>query len=473
MARYSSEYTFFRELLQNSNDANATEASIQFHTKNLVSLISDPTHPEISLNQLISRLRKRPPTLDNAVAVFKYLASQQHHFGFRDWAMICKSRFIPILLPNSDPPSWKYVQTSEVYFQQGGTKSEYADFFTFVDFGPAPNSFLAVAGVKNELTAAELCRQLVKAPHQFLSTLGTEKYLALLRKIAISFNALSSNGNLLRDMKTSPFLIALKGDLDSSYDERCRFKGRTRVKLLPGPYRWSIAPHTSFGDGYVTMSKKCLFDLLFDIPSFQKTVREMAGVGPKATKMATRAAFMKNPSKGRMLDEVFLLPPEMLAKSRYVLDDSPRRYVRTPSFKTNGLVLSLLWIDTTNKPPPADRKVEDAINLPNIFHNKTLRSTHKDAWAIALDPGATCITGAVAFDPNHPNPNGVTEIGWRLTSRKLSLQRNGSAPSPAGRLGPSSSNALSGHMTLRVRTTAPKSTRGSGGCRQSEKGRAR
>ncbi|TPX47913.1 hypothetical protein SeLEV6574_g02381 [Synchytrium endobioticum] len=434
MARYSSEYTFFRELLQNSNDANATEASIQFHTKNLVSLISDPTHPEISLNQLISRLRKRPPTLDNAVAVFKYLASQQHHFGFRDWAMICKSRFIPILLPNSDPPSWKYVQTSEVYFQQGGTKSEYADFFTFVDFGPAPNSFLAVAGVKNELTAAELCRQLVKAPHQFLSTLGTEKYLALLRKIAISFNALSSN------VTTSAV-----GSRDAQESSKLK----------------------------VALAKASDIYLIDGIRSFQKTVREMAGVGPKATKMATRAAFMKNPSKGRMLDEVFLLPPEMLAKSRYVLDDSPRRYVRTPSFKTNGLVLSLLWIDTTNKPPPADRKVEDAINLPNIFHNKTLRSTHKDAWAIALDPGATCITGAVAFDPNHPNPNGVTEIGWRLTSRKLSLQRNGSAPSPAGRLGPSSSNALSGHMTLRVRTTAPKSTRGSGGCRQSEKGRAR
>ncbi|TPX46537.1 hypothetical protein SeLEV6574_g03182 [Synchytrium endobioticum] len=66
-------------------------------------------------------------------------------------------------------------------------------------------------------------------------------------------------------------------------------------RLLPGPYCWSIVPHTSFGDGYVTMSEECLFDLLFDIPSFQKTVREVAGVGLKATKMATRAAFMKNP----------------------------------------------------------------------------------------------------------------------------------------------------------------------------------
>ncbi|TPX37814.1 hypothetical protein SeMB42_g06868 [Synchytrium endobioticum] len=102
-------------------------------------------------------------------------------------------------------------------------------------------------------------------------------------------------------------------------------------RLLPGPYRWSIVPHTSFGDGYVTMSEECLFDLLFDIPSFQKTVREVAGVGLDVRKMVARAAFMKNPSKGRLLEEVFLLPPEMLAKSKYVLDDSPRRYVRTPA----------------------------------------------------------------------------------------------------------------------------------------------
>ncbi|TPX41060.1 hypothetical protein SeLEV6574_g06273 [Synchytrium endobioticum] len=199
------------------------------------------------------------------------------------------------------------------------------------------------------------------------------------------------------------------------------------------------------------MSEESLFDLLFDIPSFQKTVRDVAGVGPEIGKIATRVAFMKNSTKGRLLDEMFLLPPEMLAKSRYVQDVSPRRYVRTPSFKTNGLDLSLLWIDTTSKPPPSDRKVEDAINLPNIFHNKTLRSTHQDAWIIAIDPGATCIAGAVAYDPDHPNqrrnlavttkslpnPKGATETGWRATSRRPFAQPNGSAPSPTKRLGPS------------------------------------
>ncbi|TPX48901.1 hypothetical protein SeLEV6574_g01785 [Synchytrium endobioticum] len=89
-------------------------------------------------------------------------------------------------------------------------------------------------------------------------------------------------------------------------------------RLLPGPYRCSRVPHTSFGDGYVTMSEECLFDLLFDISSFQKTVREVAGVGLKAGKVATRVDLMKNPSKWRLLEKVFLLPPKMLAKSRFV-----------------------------------------------------------------------------------------------------------------------------------------------------------
>ncbi|TPX50126.1 hypothetical protein SeLEV6574_g01084 [Synchytrium endobioticum] len=77
----------------------------------------------------------------------------------------------------------------------------------------------------------------------------------------------------------------------------------------PSPPPPVQVPHTSFGDGYVTMSEECLFDLLFDIPSFQKTLREVVGL--KAKKMATRAAFMKNPSKGRLLDEVNMVDESM------------------------------------------------------------------------------------------------------------------------------------------------------------------
>ncbi|TPX50771.1 hypothetical protein SeLEV6574_g00682 [Synchytrium endobioticum] len=71
--------------------------------------------------------------------------------------------------------------------------------------------------------------------------------------------------------------------------------------------------------------------------------------------------------------------------------------------ENSPVIESKLYIDTTSKSPPTDLMAEDGTNLPNIFHNKFLRSTHERAWVIALDPGATCITGAVAFDLNDPN----------------------------------------------------------------------
>ncbi|TPX52393.1 hypothetical protein SeMB42_g01463 [Synchytrium endobioticum] len=78
-------------------------------------------------------------------------------------------------------------------------------------------------------------------------------------------------------------------------------------RLLPSPYRRSIVPHTS-RDGYVTMSEECL-------------------------------------------------------------DNSQGLYVRTSSFETNGLVLSMLWIDTTSKPPLRDRAVAYDPNHPNQRRN--------------------------------------------------------------------------------------------------------
>ncbi|TPX50329.1 hypothetical protein SeLEV6574_g00958 [Synchytrium endobioticum] len=63
-------------------------------------------------------------------------------------------------------------------------------------------------------------------------------------------------------------------------------------RLLPSPYRWSVVPHTSFGDGYVTMSEECLFDLLLDIPSFQNPSRGYL-------EHDERPVYLKPPSKDK------------------------------------------------------------------------------------------------------------------------------------------------------------------------------
>ncbi|TPX53068.1 hypothetical protein SeMB42_g01021 [Synchytrium endobioticum] len=40
-------------------------------------------------------------------------------------------------------------------------------------------------------------------------------------------------------------------------------------------------------------------------------------------------------------------------------------------------------------------RMNTRVVLPNVFHDNSLLTTHQDIWVIALDPRATCITGAV------------------------------------------------------------------------------
>ncbi|TPX48920.1 hypothetical protein SeLEV6574_g01757 [Synchytrium endobioticum] len=59
---------------------------------------------------------------------------------------------------------------------------------------------------------------------------------------------------------------------------------------------------------------------------------------------------------------------------------------------------NLSWPDSNIKIPMLTVLIKKvAADIDAVFR------IHKDAWVIALDPGATCITGAVAFDPNHRN----------------------------------------------------------------------
>ncbi|TPX34353.1 hypothetical protein SmJEL517_g03025 [Synchytrium microbalum] len=167
--------------------------------------------PHPPSDQLVARLRERPPPPQSAVAMFTYLASRQHDFTVRDWTLIRDSKFIPVPITTTSPPTYKCMTPGDVYFNTG-SKNEYADFFTFVDFGHVANTFLRAAGVKDEPTPAELAQQLVKSPRQFLDASGTEKYLGLLRRMATNFSSLSQNAALLRDMRSSAFLIGLKGD---------------------------------------------------------------------------------------------------------------------------------------------------------------------------------------------------------------------------------------------------------------------
>ncbi|TPX46507.1 hypothetical protein SeLEV6574_g03185 [Synchytrium endobioticum] len=116
----------------------------------------------------------------------------------------------------------------------------------------------------------------------------------------------------------------------------------------------------------------------------------------------TRKAFMKIKEKGLLLHHLFKIDRRFLRKSHFVSETSNTRFVRTPSFSTNGVVLSILYIDLTSAQPPKNPKAQDAINLPNIQTQMHIRNTHPNAHIIGIDLGVECMFAAVAYNPDDP-----------------------------------------------------------------------
>ncbi|WPH00847.1 Hypothetical protein R9X50_00367700 [Acrodontium crateriforme] len=91
-----------------------------------------------------------------------------------------------------------------------GDKQTYGDIFDFVDFGQEANMFLLRIGSKHEPSAVELAEMLVRRPAHLLETLGTDKYLQLLRKISEQTASLKKDKSIWQKMKQAPCLLAVK-----------------------------------------------------------------------------------------------------------------------------------------------------------------------------------------------------------------------------------------------------------------------
>ncbi|KAI8803502.1 hypothetical protein BJ742DRAFT_828538 [Cladochytrium replicatum] len=161
---------------------------------------------------LVSALLSSPPTLSNAKEIFEYLASRQSDFAPEHWSQLKSSSFIPVQKgKRSDEERNSPVvlaQPTRVYF--GSSGSYYHDYFDYVDFGTAANTFLRSCGVKDEPSPAELANQLVRTPQQMLESAGMERYLAMLRQIAANYYMLKHQHSLLSEMRNSAFLIGVR-----------------------------------------------------------------------------------------------------------------------------------------------------------------------------------------------------------------------------------------------------------------------
>ncbi|KFX86961.1 hypothetical protein V490_08690 [Pseudogymnoascus sp. VKM F-3557] len=92
-----------------------------------------------------------------------------------------------------------------------GQSETYGDIFDFVDFGSEANRFLLACGSSHEPSRNHIATMLATEPARVLGIVQSpEKYLSLLRLLAMSRIDLSKDRGLWAQMRTSPFLLATK-----------------------------------------------------------------------------------------------------------------------------------------------------------------------------------------------------------------------------------------------------------------------
>ncbi|KAI5210532.1 hypothetical protein E4T39_00310 [Aureobasidium subglaciale] len=159
------------------------------------------------------RLMKSPPkSRTDANDVFSYFAGRLNEIGASGnlAEKLGESRIIPIVKVGSGSEKSDNIRYTAPRACFLGDSATYGEIFDFVDFGSEANSFLLKIGSKHEPSAPELAGMLVREPSRLLGTLGQEKYLSLLRRIADNASGLKNDKMLWGALKRSPCLLAVK-----------------------------------------------------------------------------------------------------------------------------------------------------------------------------------------------------------------------------------------------------------------------
>eukprot|EP00842_Homolaphlyctis_polyrhiza_P002573 jgi/Hompol1/3316/HPOL_003212-RA len=171
---------------------------------------------------LLERLKSNPPTFENAPETFIFLSTQQAMFSASDYAAMKGLTFVPV---KRQDQSIVYRSPGSVYFEGSDASSAYQAHFSYIDFGPAANSFLRSCGVKDQPSPLELATSVVKTPKDFLESLGVEGYLSLLRLIASTYETLRNNTSLVQQMKNSAFLLGVRSRAQEEQQQQQKYDG--------------------------------------------------------------------------------------------------------------------------------------------------------------------------------------------------------------------------------------------------------
>ncbi|GES95293.1 hypothetical protein GLOIN_2v1834046 [Rhizophagus clarus] len=183
--------------------------------------------------ELLNKLLRNPPRdEENAEKIFEYLASRQTDFTFTDLNRLAKFDFIPIRKQHNEII---FTSPCKCFFK---VREELKDFFLQVDFGEKANKFLQCCGVNIEPSSIEYAELLVKSSYKLLNSIGSGKYLDILRRIAMEFNNfgnMASKLDLVSEMRRAPILLAMTKEIkeiDSKVKEIINYRLDSAKKIF-------------------------------------------------------------------------------------------------------------------------------------------------------------------------------------------------------------------------------------------------
>ncbi|KAL3427013.1 hypothetical protein PVAG01_00522 [Phlyctema vagabunda] len=168
---------------------------------NKFGVASDPP-----ITECVNRIIANPPqSRREALTLFGYFSSRLQEIGRNQTVKLGDALIVPVVSKSSNEV--RLLSPHQCYL---GDSPLYNDIFEFVDFGIEANAFLSKCGSKNEPTKPEIAALVAREPARLLGILETEKYLSLLRIIALDVTTLRKDKKLWQQLKSSQFLIAWK-----------------------------------------------------------------------------------------------------------------------------------------------------------------------------------------------------------------------------------------------------------------------
>lgn len=168
--------------------------------------------------ECVKRLIRSPPAnQQDAIPLFQYFASRQNDLPGSPIFKLREAPFVPVVRKRDLSATHSSEKKSEIATHISprncflGTSSKFGDIFDFVDFGQQANAFLFSCGAKSEPSKLEIAHEAASEPARLLSVFqSSDKYLDLLRTLAVDLATLKRDKELWKKMKASPFLLGSK-----------------------------------------------------------------------------------------------------------------------------------------------------------------------------------------------------------------------------------------------------------------------